>query len=101
MARQADQLPISVGTGRSPLLRRKLRPGWRWTTVATALRQRVYGPDSGYGWFRVGLAVLLSTIGGVGMWSVVVVLPSVETEFGVARASASLPYSLTMIGFAF
>jgi MFS family permease len=69
--------------------------------VATALTRREHEPDSGYAWFRVGLAVLLSTIGGVGMWSVVVVLPSVEVEFGVARASASLPYSMTMIGFAF
>jgi MFS family permease len=31
----------------------------------------------------------------------VVILPAVEAEFGVARAGASLPYSLTMIGFAF
>ena len=33
------------------------------------------------------------------MWSVVVVLPAVQAEFGVARADASLPYTLTMIGF--
>ena len=45
------------------------------------------------------VAVLLSTIGGVGMWSVVVVLPAVQTEFGIARADASLPYTMTMIGF--
>ena len=30
---------------------------------------------------------------------VVVVLPAVQAEFGVARADASLPYTLTMIGF--
>ena len=59
------------------------------------------GVDSSAAWWRLALAVLLSTIGGVGMWSVVVVLPAVEAEFGVARAGASLPYSLTMIGFAF
>ena len=57
--------------------------------------------DSPAAWARLGLAVLLSTIGGVGMWSVVVVLPAVEAEFGAARAGASLPYSFTMIGFAF
>jgi MFS family permease len=57
--------------------------------------------DSPYAWTRLALAVLISTIGGVGMWSVVVVLPAVEAEFGVARAGASLPYSFTMIGFAF
>ena len=33
------------------------------------------------------------------MWSVVVALPAVQAEFGVARADASLPYTLTMIGF--
>jgi MFS family permease len=57
--------------------------------------------DSPLAWLRLALAVLLSTIGGVGMWSVVVALPAVEAEFGSARAGASLPYSLTMIGFAF
>ena len=35
------------------------------------------------------------------MWSVVVALPSVQAEFGVARGAASLPYTLTMIGFGF
>jgi MFS family permease len=59
------------------------------------------GVDSAAAWWRLALAVLLSTIGGVGMWSVVVVLPAVEAEFGVARAGASLPYSFTMVGFAF
>lgn len=34
------------------------------------------------------------------MWSVVVALPSVQNEFGVDRADASLPYTATMIGFA-
>ena len=33
------------------------------------------------------------------MYIVVVVLPAVQAEFGVARADASLPYMLTMIGF--
>ncbi|MCL4801599.1 MAG: MFS transporter [Burkholderiales bacterium] len=33
------------------------------------------------------------------MWSVVVALPAVQAEFGVARAGASLPYTLTMVGF--
>jgi MFS family permease len=33
------------------------------------------------------------------MWSVVVVLPPVQAEFGVARSDAALPYTLTMIGF--
>src|SRR5579859_1451895 len=55
--------------------------------------------DSGYAWMRLVLALVLSTIGGVGMWSVVVALPAVQAEFGVARAAASLAYTLTMLGF--
>ena len=47
--------------------------------------------DSAPAWIRLGLATLLSTIGGVGMWSVVVVLPAVQAEFGVARADARCP----------
>ena len=57
--------------------------------------------DSPYAWFRLGIAVLLSTIGGVGMWSVVVALPAVQTAFAIDRGAASLPYTLSMIGFAF
>ncbi len=55
--------------------------------------------ESRYAWVRLALALLLSTIGGVGMWSVVVALPSVQAEFGVARGDASLPYTMTMVGF--
>ncbi len=57
--------------------------------------------ESAYSWVRLAAAVLLSTIGGVGMWSVVVVLPTVQAEFQAGRGEASLPYTLTMIGFAF
>ncbi len=57
-------------------------------------------PESPYAWWRLAAAVLLSTLGGVGMWSVVVVLPAVQAEFGVNRAGASFPYTLTMVGFA-
>jgi MFS family permease len=57
------------------------------------------GVESAYAWTRLWTALLLSTIGGVGMWSVVVALPAVQAEFGVARGDASLPYTFTMIGF--
>ena len=55
--------------------------------------------DSPYAWFRLAVSVLLSAIGGVGMWSVVVALPAVQAEFGAERGAASLPFTLTMIGF--
>src|SRR5262245_29792429 len=55
--------------------------------------------ESAYAWTRLFVALLLSSIGGVGMWSVIVALPAVQAEFGVARSAASLPYTMTMICF--
>ena len=60
-----------------------------------------FAPDSSYSWMRLGLSLLIATIAGCGMWAVVVVLPGVQADFGVARGAASLPYTLTMVGFAF
>ena len=57
--------------------------------------------DSRTAWLRLAVAALIGTIGNVGMWSVVVVLPAVQAEFGVDRAAASLPYTLTLLGFGF
>src|SRR5215471_8032095 len=57
--------------------------------------------QSSYAWIRLFVALLLSSIGGVGMWSVIVALPAIQTEFGVARSAASLPYTMTMICFGF
>lgn len=56
--------------------------------------------DGRYAWTRLALSVLIATVGSVGMWSVVVVLPAVQAEFAVARGDASLPYTMTMVGFA-
>jgi MFS family permease len=56
--------------------------------------------DSAYAWWRLGASLAISTIGGIGLWSAVVVLPSIEAEFGVGRAGASIPYTATMVGFA-
>ncbi len=55
--------------------------------------------DSPYAWGRLMVSLLLMTLGGSGMYSVTVVLPRIQAEFGVTRADASLPYTLTMIGF--
>ena len=56
--------------------------------------------DSPYAWFRLAIAMLLSTIGGVGIWSFVVALPAVQLAFHLDRGAASLPYTLSIIGFA-
>src|SRR5690606_3255827 len=56
--------------------------------------------DSRYSWARLVVSVLAATVTGVGMWSIMVVLPAVQAEFGVARADATLPFTLAMMGFA-
>jgi MFS family permease len=42
---------------------------------------------------------VIGSIGSVGMWSVVVVLPVVQAEFGATRGAASLAFTLAMLGF--
>ncbi len=65
----------------------------------TIERNAVHEDGSAYAWARLAVALVLMTIGGGSMYIVVVVLPAVQAEFGVARADASLPYTMTMIGF--
>ena len=55
--------------------------------------------ESTYAWTRLLVSLALMTIGNSGMYTVTVVLPLLQSEFGVNRADASLPYTLTMIGF--
>jgi MFS family permease len=57
--------------------------------------------ESAYAWWRLMVSLLLMTLGGSGMYAVTVVLPAVQADFGVDRAAASMPYTLTMIGFGF
>ena len=56
--------------------------------------------DSPYSWFRLVLTLIVSTIGSVGVWAIIIVLPLVQTDLGVDRSTASLIYALTMVGFA-
>ncbi len=56
--------------------------------------------DSPYAWARLAAAMAISGIGGVGMWTIPVVLPYVQAEFGVDRGAASFPYAMTMLGLA-
>jgi MFS family permease len=58
------------------------------------------GVDGTYAWQRLAVALALATIGGVGLWSSVVVLPTLQAEFGIDRGGAALPYAVTLIGFA-
>ena len=61
-------------------------------TVHTAI-------DSPQAAWRLLTTLLLMLLGNSGMYVVSVVLPAVQTEFGVSRADASIPYTLSMLGF--
>src|SRR5205085_67154 len=56
-------------------------------------------PDTRYAWLRLAVVLALMTIGSGAMYVIAVVLPAVQAEFGVARADASLPYTLMLVGF--
>lgn len=56
--------------------------------------------DSSYSWTRLALSLAAATVGNVGMWAIIVILPAVQAEFGTGRGGASVPYTLTMLGFA-
>src|SRR5262245_28038841 len=55
--------------------------------------------ETPYSWIRLVVSITLSTLGCVGLWSLVVALPAVQADFGVNRGGASLPYTLTAMGF--
>ena len=56
-------------------------------------------PTSRQAWARLALALLIGSLGSVGMWSVVVVLPVVQAEFGATRGTVSLAFTMAMLGF--
>ncbi len=58
-----------------------------------------HGVESAHAWVRLFASLALMTIGGVGMYGAAVVLPAVQADFAVARSDASLPYTLSLIGF--
>ncbi len=59
----------------------------------------MHAVESRYAWRRLAASAALSTLGGVGMWSISVVMPAVQAEFGVSRAEVSISYTTTMLGF--
>jgi len=56
-------------------------------------------PDSGQAWVRLFVVLLIASIGAVGMWSVVVVMPTVQAEFGASRGAVSLATTMIFMGF--
>ncbi len=68
-------------------------------TVPATVPAAVHQADSRYAMLRLAVTLLLMTIGSSGMYIVSVTLPTVQADFGVARADASLPYTALMVGF--
>lgn len=56
--------------------------------------------DSRASWLRLAISLTIGLVGNVGMWAIIVIMPAMQAEFNVDRADASLPYTLTMVGFA-
>jgi len=48
---------------------------------------------------RLVVAVLIASVGAVGMWSVVVVMPVVQAEFAATRGAVSLAATMVFFGF--
>ena len=63
------------------------------------MRNIIVQEDSGLAWLRLFLVFLLCTLGFIGMWSIVMIMPSIEKEFQITRSSVTIPYILTMFGF--
>jgi len=55
--------------------------------------------DSGYAWARLAACLAIGTLGGAGMWCVVVVIPVVQAEFAASRADVASAYTALMLGF--
>lgn len=56
--------------------------------------------DSQYACGRLLVTVMITIVINIGIWIPIVVMPDVQAEFGASRADVSVPYTLTMIGFA-
>ncbi|MDI1286294.1 MAG: MFS transporter [Reyranella sp.] len=59
----------------------------------------VSGVDSNYAWWRLVASVTLSTVGGIGMWCLVVALPALQHDLGISRADISFAYTMNTLGF--
>ena len=55
--------------------------------------------DTQYSWQRLFVALVIGLVANAGMWAVVVIMPAVEAEFALTRAEASMPYTLSMLGY--
>src|SRR3954469_10247195 len=59
----------------------------------------LFVPDSRRAWLRLAVAVLIGSLGSVGLWVVVVAVPVVQSECAASRGTASLAFTMIMLGF--
>ena len=69
------------------------------TSADFTRHSRAFVPDSRQAWIQLGFALLIGSIGAVGMWAVVVVLPVVQADFAATRGAVSLATTMTFLGF--
>ena len=55
--------------------------------------------DSSQAWIRLIIIFIMSVIGTAGMWSVVIIMPNIQSEFVLDRAASTYPYVATMFGY--
>ena len=55
--------------------------------------------DSREAWFRLIIIFIMSVVGTAGMWSVVIIMPTIQSEFQLDRAASTYPYVTTMLGY--
>ena len=55
--------------------------------------------DSRQAAWRLFITLMLMTLGSSGMYISPVVMPQMQTDFDISRATASMPYTLMMLGF--
>ena len=55
--------------------------------------------DSNQAWLRLIIIFTMSVIGTAGMWSVVIIMPNIQSEFALDRAASTYPYVATMFGY--
>jgi MFS family permease len=69
------------------------------TSIHLTRHSSTFTPDSRQAWIQLGFALLIGSIGAVGMWTVVVVLPVVQAEFSATRGAVSLATTMIFVGF--
>ena len=63
------------------------------------MKKNLIDLDSREAWFRLIIIFTMSIIGTAGMWSVVIIMPTIQNEFDLDRAASTYPYVATMFGY--